>query len=204
MKKNINTDTIKDMDNEYILRAKDNDEEAVNYLLNKYKYIVNYFVRNLYIQGAEKDDLIQEGMIGLFLAIFKYNPEKNATFRTFASTCIRNKLYNAIEKAAGKNNSFLNSYISLNPDNSDGDNSNMGIEDIEDSSQNPEQKYVEANTDLIPPEVVAKFSEFEKQVFKYLRQGLNYREIAEKVEKPAKSVDNAIQRIRGKIVKYMK
>ena len=194
-------------DEEIIKQINNNDEEALAYILEKYKNLVNTKVSKYFIIGAEKDDTIQEGMIGLFKAIKSFNPEKQSSFKSFANICIERQLITAIKTSNRQKHMPLNSYLSLNIsayDNNEDDsvelmdtfNSNT-IEDPLETIMKQEQ-YTEVEN-----AVNKSLSKFEKQVLNGFLNGESYVKIAEKLDTPVKSIDNAIQRIRKKAIKNM-
>ena len=194
-------------DEQVVSLIKEGDEKALSYLLEKYKNLVNVKVGKYFIIGAEKEDIIQEGMIGLFKAIKSFNEEKQNSFKTFANICIERQLITAIKSSNRQKHMPLNSYLSLNTsayDNNEDDsvelidtfNSKM-IEDPLETVMKKEY-YTEIET-----AVNKNLSKFEKQVLDRFIKGESYVTIAQKLDSPVKSVDNAIQRIRKKAIKNM-
>ena len=191
-------------DNELISMIKDGDQKALNFLIHKYKEIVNMKVGKYFIVGAEKEDIIQEGMIGLFKAIKNFNSEKQNSFKTFANLCIERQLITAIKTSNRQKHMPLNSYLSLNMsayDDADDDTSIYEVFDanlVEDPLDTITKKeYYESVESVIEKSL----SPFEKQVLAELVNGNSYTVIAEKLNSPVKSIDNAIQRIRKKTIK---
>ena len=191
-------------DEEIVLKIKNGDEQALSYLLDKYKNLVNMKVGKYFIIGAEKDDIIQEGMIGLFKAIKTYNASKNNTFKTFANMCIERQLITAIKTSNRQKHMPLNSYLSLNVsayDNNDDSTelidtfNSQTIEDPLDTIMKKEQ-YIE-----IEKAIDKNLSKFEKKVLDRYIKGESYTVIAKRLDSPVKSIDNAIQRIRKKAIK---
>ena len=194
-------------DEEIIAKIKDGDEKALTYLLEKYKELVNMKVGKYFLIGAEREDIVQEGMIGLFKAIKSYNSEKQNSFKSFANICIERQLITTIKSSNRQKHIPLNSYLSLNTaayDNNEDDsvelidtfNSNT-IEDPLETIMKQEY-YNEVET-----AVNKNLSKFEKQVLDRYLKGESYVKIAEKLDSPVKSIDNAIQRIRKKAIKNM-
>ena len=191
-------------DEEIIELIKSGDKQALEYLINKYRELVNMKVTKYFIIGAEKDDIIQEGLIGLFKAIKNYSNDKQNSFKTFANLCIERQLITAIKTSNRQKHSPLNSYLSLNLaafDNDDTEgslievfNSNL-IEDPLDTITKKEYFQKLENT------IDESLSDFEKQVLHRYLNGESYIKIAEKLNTPVKSIDNAIQRIRKKAIK---
>ena len=198
------TDSFKDMsDDELILLIRSDNKEALNYLLNKYKELVYMKVSKYFIIGAEKDDIVQEGLIGLYKAIKSYKEDKHNSFKTFANMCIERQLITAIKTSNRQKHMPLNSYLSLNTSTYDDEEdktlievlNNHTVEDPLDTITKKEYyKEVEESIDK-------SLSDFEKQVLKKFIKGDSYVKIAEELESPVKSVDNAIQRIRKKAMK---
>lgn len=185
-------------DEELILRLHEGEEEISDYLMEKYKEFVRRKARAMYLMGGETDDLIQEGMIGLFKAVKDYRPEKDASFRTFAGLCIDRQLYSAIQSSNRKKHLPLNSYVSLNSENETGDLEGQW-------SENPEALIIDRErTSALEEEIRKMLSPMENKVLKYYLQGYGYVKIAELMSKNSKAVDNALQRIRGKIQKMQK
>lgn len=194
-------------DEQIIEQIKQGDEEALSYILEKYKNLVNIKVSKYFMVGAEKEDVVQEGMIGLFKAIKSYNSEKQNSFKSFANICIERQLITTIKSSNRQKHIPLNSYLSLNTaayDNNEDDsvelidtfNSNT-IEDPLETIMKKEY-YNEVET-----AVNKNLSKFEKQVLDRYLKGESYVKIAEKLDSPVKSIDNAIQRIRKKAIKNM-
>ena len=180
-------------DEELIARLQNGEKEISDYLMEKYKEFVRKKARAVYLIGGETDDLIQEGMIGLFKAVQDYRPEKEASFRTFAGLCIDRQLYNAIQSSNRQKHLPLNSYVSL---------SEAGeAEDLEGRwSENPEAVVIDQErTRALAQKIRKTLSPMENKVLKYYMQGYGYVKIAELLGKKPKSIDNALQRIRGKI-----
>lgn len=184
-------------DEELIFRLRAGENEISDYLMEKYKEFVRKKARAMYLIGGETDDLIQEGMIGLFKAVQNYQPGKEASFRTFAGLCIDRQLYNAIQNSNRKKHLPLNSYVSLSEEGEAGDLEGQWTED-------PEAVVIDRErTEALKQEISRSLSSMENKVLKYYLQGYGYVKIAELLEKEPKSIDNALQRIRGKIRIYM-
>lgn len=190
-------------DEDLINIIKSGDKLALEFLIDKYKDLVNMKVSKFFMIGAEKEDIVQEGLIGLFKAVKNYNPDKQNSFKTFANLCIERQLITAIKSSNRQKHMPLNSYLSLN---------GVAYEDDEDSNLmeifNAHQ--IEDPLDTITKKEYYKtvesaidksLSTFEKQVLDRYMQGESYVQIAEKLDTPVKSIDNAIQRIRKKAIK---
>ena len=187
-------------DAELVEDAKNGDNEALECLLNKYKELVNIKVSKYFIIGAEREDIVQEGMIGLYKAIKNFELDKQNSFKSFASLCIERQLITAIKTSNRQKNIPLNSSLSLN----------TAVYENEDDVSLMEffnSKTTEDPLDTITKKEYYKFvgnkideslSDFEKQVLTRFVAGDSYVKIAEKLDAPVKAIDNAIQRIRKK------
>ena len=195
---------LKNMNDEEIISLiKSGDVEAQNYLIDKYKEIVNMKVNKYFMIGAEKEDIIQEGMIGLFKAIKSFDSTKQNSFKSFANLCVERQLITAIKTSNRQKNMPLNSYLSLNMTayDEDNDTSIMEILDThtaEDPLDTITKKEYYKN---IENAIDKNLSDFEKKVLNRYAQGESYVKIAEKLDTPVKSIDNAIQRIRKKAIR---
>ena len=191
-------------DNEIIKRINDGDKNALNYLLSKYTDIVNMKAGKYFIVGAEKEDIMQEGLIGLFKAIISFDPKKQSSFKTFANLCVERQLQTAIKSSMRQKHMPLNSYLSFNIsayDEND-DTSLLEVFETEKTADDPldivtKKEYY----NFVEERIEETLSDFEKQVLHRYTNGETYSEIATKLNSPVKSVDNAIQRIRKKTVK---
>ena len=201
----LNDNYDKMSDEDLIDVIKSGDKNALEYLIDKYKELVNMKVGKYFMVGSEKDDIVQEGLIGLYKAIKCFNSEKQNSFKTFANMCIERQLITAIKSSNRQKHMPLNSYLSLNTKAYE-DDEESNILDVFDSHQ------IEDPLDTITKKEYYKtvekaidesLSDFEKQVLNRYMQGESYVQIAEKLDSPVKSVDNAIQRIRKKASKNM-
>lgn len=177
------------------------DSSAVEQLLEKYKPLVRKKARTLYLIGGDNDDLIQEGMIALYKAIRNFSQKRERSFYSYAEVCIENALYNVIKGANRLKNSPLNSYISLYaPLSSEGDNKTLADTLLANELINPEDIVIDQeNVTDIQSTIKKKLSPFERQVVELYIEGNNYQQIAEQLGKTAKSIDNALQRIKKKL-----
>ena len=190
-------------DEEIINKIKAGDKSALNYLMEKYKELVNMKVSKYYIIGAEKEDIVQEGMIGLYKAIKSYSDDKNTSFKSFANMCIERQLITAIKTSNRQKHMPLNSYLSLNTSAYD-DEDNTELMDIFNNNtvEDPLETITKKEYYKTVENVIDKsLSDFEKQVLARFMRGESYVDIANKLEAPVKSIDNAIQRIRKKAIK---
>ncbi len=202
--KGINYDKM--TDEELVKLANADDKVALDALIGRYKETVNMKVSKYYINGAEKEDIIQEGLMGLFKSIKSYNPEKDNSYKSFANLCIERQIITAIKGSNRQKHLPLNSYVSLNTpsfENEDGD------------EQTPLLDILDSNTVEDPLDTITKneyyqsvekaidenLSSFEKQVLNKFIEGQSYVQIAESLNSGVKSIDNAIQRIRKKTAK---
>ncbi len=199
-----NYNNVKDED--LIKKIKSGDNNALDYLLNKYQEVVNMKVSRYFIIGAEKEDIIQEGLIGLYKAIKNFEPEKQNSFKSFANLCIERQLITAIKSSNRQKHMPLNSYLSLNMSAYDNEDDDTSIYDIFDAN------LIEDPLDTITKKEYYKdveqqidktLSTFEKRVLNELVNGNSYMVIAQKLNSTVKSVDNAIQRIRKKTMKLL-
>lgn len=183
--------------------ARDGDKEALEYLLNRYKDLVEIKVNKYFIIGAEKEDIIQEGLIGLYKAIKNFDASKENSFRSFANLCIERQLITAIKTSNRQKHMPLNSSISLNATAYDDDSDTelldkLDMQVLEDPLDTITKKEYYK---IIETRIDQNLSDFEKQVLTRYARGESYVNIAEKLETPVKSIDNAIQRIRKKASK---
>lgn len=201
----IDNDFEKMTDEEIVTLVRENDKEALDFLLNKYKELVYMKSSKYFIIGAEKDDIFQEGMIGLYKAMLSFKQDRHNSFRTFANMCIERQLITAIKSSNRQKHMPLNSYLSLNTSAGEEDDDNekrlldvlnnkMAEDPLDTITKKEYYSKVENAIDK-------SLSDFEKQVLKKFLRGDSYTKIAEELESPVKSVDNAIQRIRKKALK---
>ena len=188
-------------DEELIVRYRDGDTEAMDFIFERYKHLVRKKAKAMFLAGGDNDDLIQEGMIGLYKAIRDYNTDREASFATFASMCINRQMITAVAASNRKKNMPLNTYVSYDMPAGGDEDSDMRLVDILQSQTelNPEKLLIdkEHNRDL-KSRLKEVLSTFEQQVLVYYQEGMDYTAIAKKMQKPPKSVDNALQRIRSK------
>lgn len=185
-------------DEELIQMLRDGDAEIADYIMEKYKPLVRKKTNAMYLIGGETEDLIQEGMIGLFKAVRDFNPEKEVSFFAFAEICITRQLYSALEASNRKKHIPLNTYISFsNQDEAD----SVNIEQmVTDQTISPEQILIERERKQeFFNNLEEKLSPLERKVLYLYLEGSSYTQIAESLGKAPKSIDNTLQRIRGKI-----
>lgn len=180
-------------DEDLIVRLRGGESGISDYLMEKYKGLVKQKARAMFLIGGDNDDLIQEGMIGLFKAVQDYQPEKEASFQTFARICIDRQIYNAIKNSNRQKHQPLNTYISLSAE----DDENT-LDDI--CAQSPETIVIDQeNRRFLEEEISRSLSSMEKKVLEYYLEGCSYVEISHLLDKSPKSIDNALQRIKAKI-----
>ena len=189
-------------DEELVKLAQSKDSNAVNELVERYKSLVRKKANALFLIGADKEDLIQEGLIGLFNAITTYSSDKNASFKTFANTCIAGQMNHAIEAANRYKHGPLNSYISFDIRLREDEEYTLEdiIEDIE--AHEPERRYIDKESvSLMLKKIKKALSPLEWEVFLLHINGHNYHEIATRLSKSDKAIDNALNRIKQKVTK---
>ena len=185
-------------DEELIEQLRDGEQELEDYLMEKYKGMVLKKAHAMFIVGGEREDLIQEGMIGLFRALRDYQPGKSATFATFANLCVERQIYKAIEMSGRLKNKPLNSYISLSEEES------PILDSLAFEQQDPEAIVIDReNVNVMQEKIRQHLSRFETRVLDAYLEGMTYTQIAEAMGKSPKSIDNALQRIRGKIREFL-
>ena len=197
-------------DEEIIEKIRQGENDAVDFLMDKYKNLVRRKAANLFLIGADKEDLVQEGMIGLYKAIRDYEEEKASSFYTFAELCISRQMYSAIKASNRKKNIPLNTYVSLyGPafgEEKSGENAENYVNYIHgEKNLNPEELVIDKeNISVLEYIIERRLSPFEQEVVQYYMNGLSYVEIAELLGRSPKSVDNALQRIKTKLNQILK
>ncbi|MBQ3184379.1 MAG: RNA polymerase sporulation sigma factor SigH [Firmicutes bacterium] len=192
-------------DRDLVLKAQSGDLDAEETLMRKYKETVKIKAKMYYMAGADEDDVVQEGMIGLFKAIRQYDADKETSFGTFAGICITRQIISAIRSADRDKHKALNTSVSLSDPLKD-ESGEMTVEDTlrTNMAENPETLlvmkdiagYILHNGDNI-------LSDLEMEVLSEVLKGRSHEEIAEKLGKNSKSIDNALQRTKKKIVSYL-
>jgi len=192
-------------DEEIVALCRDGDAMAEEYLLNKYKNFVRSKARSYFLIGADHEDIVQEGMIGLYKAIRDYKHEKLSSFRAFAELCITRQIITAIKTATRQKHIPLNSYISLNKPIYDEESDRTLLDIIiEGSSGNPEDMIInQENVGIIHRKINEVLSSLEQEVLSAYLDGKSYQEIGEMLDRPVKSIDNALQRVKRKLEKYL-
>ena len=194
-------------DEELVLMAQNGDDAAQEYLLDKYKSLVRAKSRAYFLIGADSEDIIQEGMIGLYKAVRDYNEEKNASFRSFAELCVNRQMITAIKAATRQKHQPLNSYVSLNKPVYEEESEQTYMDFLQSSSDsllNPEALLIgQENKSFLEDQMVKNLSSFETRVLVLYLQGRSYFEIAHVLDKPEKSIDNALQRVKKKLERFL-
>lgn len=191
-------------DEELIDRQRSGERQIMDYIMDKYKHLVRKKAKSMYILGADNDDLIQEGMIGLFKAVRDFDPGRDASFYTFADLCISRQMYNAVQASRREKHTPLNTYVSLYADMAEagGDGNRTELVNVIASAveTNPEQLMIDReNVADIEAIIEKELSGFEKQVLDLYMTGMSYSQIARVLSRDAKSTDNALQRLKAKL-----
>jgi len=189
-------------DEECVKLAVMGNDEALNHIIARYRNYVYSKANTYFLVGADKDDIAQEGLIGLYKAIREYDSSMNCSFKHFAGICVSRQILTAIKAATRKKHGPLNSYVSLDkPDDSeDGETFDVLAE-----AENPEDIIISREElEDIECKIANALSKMEMQVFMYYTQGMSYEEIASAIKKPVKSVDNALCRIKKKLLSELK
>ena len=192
-------------DEQLVRMAQEGSETAEEILIEKYKGLVKNKAKTYYITGADSEDVVQEGMIGLFKAIRSFDVSKQTAFKTFADTCVNSQIISAIKKANRKRHKPLNESVSLNKEVDDG-SQDISVGDILQASMDNDPEallLLQEVVDYLKTYDSGLFSKFEREVWVEKLKGRNYMEIAEQLGRSPKSVDNALQRIKKKIVAYL-
>jgi RNA polymerase sporulation-specific sigma factor len=194
------------MDEELIDSARDGNESALEYLLKKYRSFVRAKARTYFLIGADREDIIQEGMIGLYKAIRDFNEDKLSSFRAFAELCITRQIITAIKTATRQKHIPLNSYVSLNKPIFD-EESDRTLMDVitEVSVTDPEQLIISREElSMIECKISEVLSGLEWKVLSLYLEGKSYQEIAAELKREVKSIDNALQRVKRKLERNLK
>lgn len=194
------------LDEEIVMDAKAGNNKAQEYLISKYENFVKAKAKSYFLIGADKEDIYQEGMIGLYKAIRDFNPEKSTSFKAFAEICVTRQIITAIKTATRQKHIPLNTYVSLNKPIYEEESertlldvlSGLKISDPEELMISKEQMH------FIEDKISKVLSELEKEVLTSYLDGKSYQEIACDLERHAKSIDNALQRVKRKLEKCLK
>ncbi len=193
------------IDEEVVEYAREGDDVALEYLINKYKNFVRAKARSYFLIGADREDIIQEGMIGLYKAIRDFRMDKLSSFRAFAELCITRQIITAIKTATRQKHIPLNSYISLNKPIYDEDSDRTLLDVISGSKiSDPEELIISREEfDDIEEKMSEILSSLEWKVLMSYLEGKSYQEIAEDLKRHVKSIDNALQRVKRKLERYL-
>ncbi len=192
-------------DEQLVQKFHDGDTSAEEYLLYKYKNFVRTKARSYFLIGADHEDIVQEGMIGLYKAIRDYRMEKLSSFRAFAELCVTRQIITAIKTATRQKHIPLNSYVSLNKPLYD-EESDRTLMDVimEGKISNPEEMIInQENIGMIQSKICEVLSDLEQEVLRAYLDGKSYQEIAQALGRHVKSIDNALQRVKRKLEKYL-
>lgn len=193
------------IDEDVVLLAQEGDMDAMVYLMEQYKNLVRIKARGYFLIGADHEDLMQEGMIGLYKAVRDFRKDRQVTFRAFADLCIKRQIITAIKTATRQKHIPLNSYISLNKPIYEEGNDRTLLDVIEGQRSNPEELYInQEEMASIQAMIDDALSNFERQVLASFLDGKSYQEIALMLGRHTKAVDNALQRIKKKLMLYLR
>lgn len=192
-------------DEQIVFLARENDGLALEYLFNKYKNFVRSKARSYFLIGADREDIVQEGMIGLYKAIRDYRQDKLSSFRAFAELCITRQIITAIKTATRQKHIPLNFYVSLNKPLFDDESGRMLIDVLTATKiTNPEELIIgQEEMRAIENRIGETLSQFEWMVLSSYLQGRSYQEIATDLQRHVKSIDNALQRVKRKLDKLL-
>ncbi len=192
-------------DEEIVELAKRGNVSALEYLINKYKNFVRAKARTYFLIGADREDIIQEGMIGLYKAIRDYRYDRQASFRAFAEICVTRQIITAIKTATRQKHIPLNSYVSLNKPVFDEESERtLGEVVTTEKDGNPEELFINQENLMDIESTMRKIlSPLEQEVVDLYLEGKSYQEIAEQLDRHVKSVDNALQRVKRKLEQYL-
>ena len=192
-------------DEDVVARCRQGDTMAEEYLLNKYKNFVRSKARSYFLIGADHEDIVQEGMIGLYKAIRDFRPDKLSSFRAFAELCITRQIITAIKTATRQKHIPLNSYVSLNKPLYDEESDRTLLDVIiEGRATNPEELIIgQEDLNSIHHKIDEVLSGLEQEVLRAYLDGKSYQEIADNLGRHVKSIDNALQRVKRKLEKYL-
>lgn len=209
MKSNAQIDSVKCFstmnDEEIVEDSRAGDDRALEYLINKYKGFVRAKARTYFLIGADREDIIQEGMIGLYKAIRDFRKDKLSSFRAFAELCITRQIITAIKTATRQKHIPLNSYVSLNKPIFDEESERTLMDIISEESINDPEEMVINREEFsgIEAKMGEILSSLECEVLTSYLQGKSYQEIAVELDRHVKSIDNALQRVKRKLEKYL-
>lgn len=193
------------LDESIVEAAREGDEVALEYLINKYKNFVRAKARSYFLIGADREDIIQEGMIGLYKAIRDFRNDKLASFRAFAELCITRQIITAIKTATRQKHIPLNSYVSLNKPIYDEESDRTLLDVLSGTKVTDPEELVISREEFV--DIENKMGEFlsdlEWKVLMAYLDGRSYQEIAKDLHRHVKSIDNALQRVKRKLERYL-
>lgn len=193
-------------DAQLVLRSREGDTEADGLLYSRYKTLVKQLAHSYFLTGADRDDVIQEGMYGLFKAIRDYKDDRGASFKTFAVTCVSRQLMTAVRGSTRQKHIPLSRYVSIYPDKEDEDAARTPVMDMMSmpAAAGPENRLISAESMRgITDTLQTQLTELEKDCLNRFLEGKSYQVIAAELGCGAKRVDNALQRVRNKLAKYL-
>lgn len=191
-------------DEDIVSLAQNGDSDALVHLLESYKGLVRIKARSYFLIGADHEDIVQEGMIGLYKAVRDFRPERQVSFRAFSDLCIKRQIITAIKTATRQKHIPLNSYVSLNRPVYEEDNERTLLDVIEGRITNPEELFINQEEMVSMQTMMDEaLSGFERQVLRAFLDGKSYQEIALMLNRHVKAVDNALQRIKKKLTRYL-
>lgn len=193
------------VDEEVVEYAREGDDAALEYLINKYKNFVRSKARSYFLIGADREDIIQEGMIGLYKAIRDFRLDKLSSFRAFAELCITRQIITAIKTATRQKHIPLNSYISLNKPIFDEESDRTLLDVVSGAKVSDPEELIISREELfdIEEKMGEILSSLEWKVLMSYLEGKSYQEIAEDLKRHVKSIDNALQRVKRKLERYL-
>lgn len=204
-KNKINNPFQGNTDEEIVALAQQGNADALVHLLESFKSLVRIKARGYFLIGADHEDIVQEGMIGLYKAIRDYRPDRQASFRAFADLCVKRQIITAIKTATRQKHIPLNSYVSLNKPIYEEESERTLLDVIEGRVTNPEELFInQEEMSAIQSMIDKALSGFERQVLSAFLDGKSYQEIADALGRHVKAVDNALQRIKKKMLRHLR
>ncbi len=193
------------LDEEIVLSAREGNAASLEYIINKYKNFVRAKARSYFLIGADKEDIVQEGMIGLYKAIRDFRNDKLSSFRAFAELCITRQIITAIKTATRQKHIPLNSYVSLNKPIYDEESDRTLLDILTATKITDPEELIISREELVSIEskIGEILSDLELEVLMSYLQGKSYQEIACDLDRHVKSIDNALQRVKRKLEKYL-
>lgn len=193
-------------DGELIDRLRRGETLVMDYILDKYKNLVRSKAKSMFILGADNEDLIQEGMIGLFKAVRDYDTGRDASFSTFAELCINRQMYTAVQASKRRKHFPLNTYVSLDSETDSDDREGLNLAELlaDRTKLSPEELFLDKErVAYLEKTIEEELSDFEKQVLDLYMTGMTYSQIARVLGRDEKATDNALQRLKAKIRKLL-